>query len=200
MAGINIGNTPVNQLNALPLVTAQSVGDPGEIVVVGNTIIKYWSPVALFGSGIGNAGFAGNVADPFQPGARSGIVTNFIDVRGCNYFAFTMTLQHNNVAGDIGSPGWAIAIQHMGVGLNGIAVTPGGGINSDAAFPSPFNLSAGAKLVGAVNGSYRTGEGHFYAASAGHRMMGTLRLYIHQEGQVSDPVNQLWWLSMWGQG
>jgi hypothetical protein len=196
-----IGNTPINQLNALPLVSAQSVGDPGDVVVVGNTIRRYWSPAALLGSSLGNSGVAGNVADPFQPGTRSGFITLMLDVTGCNFFTIIMVMRAATAGNDLGNPGWSIAPQHVGIGLNGTSITPGGGAASNLAFPSPLTLSVGARLTAAAGANQdRTGEANWSGASAGARMQGSLRLYFWADPMAGTPVEQLWWPTMWGQG
>jgi len=201
MPGINIGNTPINQLNALPLVTAQSVGEPGEVVFLGNTVVRYWSPTALLGAALGGAGVAGNVADPFEPGARSGFVTNFIDVRCVNFFTCIMVMRAAVAGNDLGTPSWLVAAQHMGVGLNGVAVTPGGGIKSDLAFVPVGTVSVGARLANAVGANQdRTGELGWAGTSTASRMVGSVRLYFHVENMVGTPAEQLWWPTLWGQG
>lgn len=196
-----IGNTPINQLNALPLVTAQSVGTPGDVVILGNTIIRFWTPTDLLGAGPGGAGIAGNVADPFQPGARSGFVTNFIDVRGVNFFTCIMVMRAATAVNDLGTPNWLVAAQHAGIGLNGLAVTPGGGLNSDPAFAPVGTVSVGSRLATAAGANQdRTGELGWSNNSTGSRMVGSMRLYFHVENMPGTPTEQLWWPSLWAQG
>jgi hypothetical protein len=195
-----IGNTPINQLNALPLVSAASVGDPGDVVVVGNTIRRYWNTAALMG-GASAAGIAGNVADPFQPGTRSGWITPTLDVTGCNFFTVVMVMRAATAGNDLGSPGWSIAPQHVGIGLNGTSVTPGGGAASNTAFPSPLTLSVGSRLTASAGANQdRTGEANWSGFSAGARMQGTIRLYFWADPMLGTPAEQLWWAIMWGQG
>jgi hypothetical protein len=196
-----IGNTPINQLNALPLVSAQSVGDPGDVVVVGNTIRRYWSPVALLGASSGNAGVAGNVADPFQPGARSGFITLMLDITGCNFFTCIMVMRAATAGNDLGIPSWLVAAQHVGIGLNGLSVTPGGGANSDLAFVPVGTVSVGSRLATAAGANQdRTGELSWSNNSTGSRMVGSARLYFHVENMPGTPTEQLWWPTLWGQG
>ncbi len=201
MANINIGNTPINQLNALPLTSAQAVGTPGDVIILGNTIIRFWSPTDLLGSGPGNAGIAGNVADPFQPGARSGFVTSFLDVRGVNFFTVIMVMRAATAGNDLAAPSWLVAAQHTGIGLNGLVVTPGGGANSDLAFAPVGTVSVGSRLATAVGANQdRTGELSWSNNSTGARTMGSIRLYFHVENMTGTPTEQLWWPSMWAQG
>jgi hypothetical protein len=70
-----IGNTPQNQLAALPLIGAQQVTDPTDTVVVGGNVAKFWNETALNINNIqrNNDGTGG--ANLFGP---------FIDMRGMN--------------------------------------------------------------------------------------------------------------------
>jgi len=78
---VTIGATPVNQLNALPLVTANAIGNPGEVLILGGTLTKYWSPSAL-----GINGQLGNVLDPDDNTLVRILSLAYIDAGGCNTY------------------------------------------------------------------------------------------------------------------
>jgi hypothetical protein len=197
-----IGNTPQNQLDALPLVTAQSVGDPGEVVIVGNSIIRHWNPTQL-----GVVSISGNVGDPDKAGSL-GFVTSIIDVRGCNFFRLVMvrrtdSLAHDqttalNIAwqmkgtsdgpsqgvtprtGDGGRISWAtqIGVINVGVGPAGVAY--------------PFDSVCG---VGFSNGlTYGAG------AIPPHAIVGSGRLYFWSDAPGANAAFWNWWAELWGQG
>jgi hypothetical protein len=81
MPPTNISKIPQNQLDALPLTDAATAAAGGDIVVLGNTISRYWSPTV---TGINGTPFA-NDANGFPV-----IVSNFLDVRGCRTFTMLM--------------------------------------------------------------------------------------------------------------
>jgi hypothetical protein len=78
---------PVNQLEALPLLTVQQFLSPdgGDTVVYGTRVLKYWSPTAL---GI-TAGVPTLDADG-GPGNKYQITTPWLDVTPCMFFAFVI--------------------------------------------------------------------------------------------------------------
>ncbi len=76
---------PANQLNALPLQTPEAAADPGEVLTVGGTINKHWTPTVL---GISNAPYA-IAAAPNGYGSR-GFVSNTIDTTLVMFFTIMM--------------------------------------------------------------------------------------------------------------
>lgn len=81
MPPANIAKIPQNQLNALPLTDAATAAAGGDIVVLGNSISRYWSPVT---TGV-NASVFANDANGFPV-----MVSNFLDVRGCRSFVLLL--------------------------------------------------------------------------------------------------------------
>lgn len=81
--------TPVNQLNALPLVTQDNFSVQGDITIVGTTVVKKWLPAA---SGINGA--ASNTADP-HGGAFAFLMTNWLDLAGCHVVTLNLGVVQN---------------------------------------------------------------------------------------------------------
>lgn len=80
---MGIGKTPQNQLNALPLIDADTASSPGEIQLIGNTMTRYWNATAM---GCSSVTAINNPEDSTPPGART-ISSGWLDVRGCNNFS-----------------------------------------------------------------------------------------------------------------
>ena len=80
----NIGKTPQNQLDALPLLTPDTAAQGGDIFIVGQSVTRYFSPAAL---GIVEAT---RVADPDEAGSTL-ILSNQIDLRGMNSLQVVIT-------------------------------------------------------------------------------------------------------------
>lgn len=72
-----IGKTPNYQLWALPLQDAATAAAGGDIVILGNTITRYWSPTVL---GINAVSMVDDGTGHFY------LLTGFLDVRGCRSF------------------------------------------------------------------------------------------------------------------
>jgi hypothetical protein len=73
-----LGATPVNQLNALPLITATAAAADGDINIVGGAITRYWSAAIT--------GVNGATPSIDANGFRV-LPTNFLNVTGCARFA-----------------------------------------------------------------------------------------------------------------
>lgn len=87
------GKTPQNQLDALPLISAENVANPDVVEVVGNVMSKFWSPSTLGINGINR------INDPFTVG-NSLFLTPYLDARGVDTFVFLVTRTALNAAGD----------------------------------------------------------------------------------------------------
>lgn len=70
-----IGNTPQNQLDALPLIGASQVANPTDVVVVGGNVVRFWDEVATGINGVQRT----NAGD-----GTSNLFSNFLDLRGMN--------------------------------------------------------------------------------------------------------------------
>jgi hypothetical protein len=72
-----IGNMPQNQINALPLISADTAAAGGAISIVGGNFTRYWSPTVLGLVGV-------------QPAAAGGatfwMFSGFLDTRGVRAF------------------------------------------------------------------------------------------------------------------
>lgn len=69
---------PINQINALPLQTPEAAADPGETLIIGGKLLKYWSPSAL-----------GIIAAPYAvgpDGVNRGFTSQTLDTTGCLNF------------------------------------------------------------------------------------------------------------------
>lgn len=98
-----IGRTPQNQLDALPLISAEAVGDPGDVSIVGQNVIKKWTPVV-----VGINGTAGNVADPRTAG-RVYLLSNWLDFTGMKYFTLQLGVVVPNVGADV-AQNWTVRL------------------------------------------------------------------------------------------
>lgn len=74
-----LGALPQNQIEALPLQTAAEATAATSITIVGNKVVKYWSPAAC---GINGQFYPG---DP-DNGTQAALFSNWLDVRGCNEY------------------------------------------------------------------------------------------------------------------
>jgi hypothetical protein len=88
-----IGNTPQNQLDALPLIGASQVANPTDVVVIGGNVVKFWDENALGINGIQR----NNAGD-----GSSNLFTTFLDFRGMNSanFLIARTFTTSAVPGD----------------------------------------------------------------------------------------------------
>jgi hypothetical protein len=122
-----IGKTPVNQLNALPLVTADATANPGDVLVVGGTVTRFWSPT---NTGINGASFAG---DPDDTSALA-IFSNFFDVTGCNRFQMVLSriadTLANDTAADVAAVAITLLVQYRALGVNPRTGSPVGTTDS----------------------------------------------------------------------
>lgn len=82
------GAVPMNQIDALPLVTVQQFLSPdgADTIVYAGRVLKYWDAAAV---GIVNAKFSKDVAT--GSGEIYQITSNWLDVTPCQFFVFTLT-------------------------------------------------------------------------------------------------------------
>lgn len=71
---------PVYQLNALPILTVQQAANAGTLQVIGGSIFRVFTAADL-----GIAGINTSVVN-----TKTCLVTNWLDLRGCNKHAFTL--------------------------------------------------------------------------------------------------------------
>lgn len=76
----NIGKTPQNQLDALPLQDADTAAAGGVVQFVGTTLVRYFDAAAL---GI-------NASSVATVNTKVCIVTPYLDLRGCKQYNFTL--------------------------------------------------------------------------------------------------------------
>ena len=111
---------PQNQLDALPLVDADSVGDPGELQIIGNTMTRFWSGAA---SGINNIV---RIADPDEP-ATSMLLSNYLDVRGCSKIQLVVTRRVDTSGGGTDEDNITLSILVQYQNAAGVNQRTGGG-------------------------------------------------------------------------
>lgn len=96
---------PINQINALPLQTPEAAADPGDVLVLGGKILKYWSPAVL---GINNLPYA-IAAAPNGYGNR-GFMSNTIDTTGCTDFTL-LVLRNLPTVAEAAQRTWSLWFQ-----------------------------------------------------------------------------------------
>jgi hypothetical protein len=89
-----VQKVPQNQLSALPLQTADTASNPGDVYIIGNTMVRYWSKT---NTGINARALAD---DPMGTGVYTYMVTNWLDVRGCSAFQGVLTRAVDAVGND----------------------------------------------------------------------------------------------------
>jgi hypothetical protein len=195
-----LGATPQVQLDSLPLITAQQVGDPGEVVVIGNSIIKHWTPAQL-----GVVAVSGNTGDPDKAGAL-GFVTNIIDVRGCSFFRLVMVRRTDALIHDQ-TTNLNISWQMKGTS-NGTSqgVTPRTGDGGRISWPQVGVLSPG---VGPAAVGYpfdsvcSVGFSNALLYNAGvappHAIVGAGRFFFWNDAPGANAAFWNWWAELWGQ-
>jgi hypothetical protein len=200
MAGVKL---PQNQLDALPLISAADligqVVDPGQVSIVGGSVVRWWSPIAL---GLKDVNF---VDDPDHAGANTRLLTPFLDLSGMQQFILVVNRRCLAAGGDAGDTigvyiqsndgqtcGGAVGENPTGVGAGfGSSFTDGvcafqfvvrGG-------PYPQNTLVTAK-TGWVNGI--AGLGPTFPQMAG-------RARVWLQGPAVPNANQLYTISLWAQ-
>jgi hypothetical protein len=102
---------PASQLNALPLMTAQSAASGGTVALgMGGGITRFWDSTAL---GITAANFAGDAFGCIV------LLSNFISVYGCR--SFSLLLTRTNAGVGIALSGISVRVQYR---LNTADVPP----------------------------------------------------------------------------
>lgn len=81
---MGVGLIPVNQLDALPLISAAQAAQAGTLQIVGGRAARYFGPADL---GINASGVS---TLPVGAGFYYYLVTPFLDLRGCSTFAFLL--------------------------------------------------------------------------------------------------------------
>ncbi len=196
-----LGATPINQLDALPLVTAQAVGEPGEVVVIGNVIVKHWTPVQL-----GVVAVSGNTGDPDKAGSL-GFVTTFLDVRGCNYFRLVMVRRTDSLAHDQ-TTSLNISWQQKGTSDTGAqAIIPRTGDGGRISWPQVGVINVGVGPAGiaypfdSVCGvGFSNGLANGVGVLPPHAFVGSGRLFFWNDAPGANAASWNWWAELWGQG
>jgi len=97
------GKTPQNQLDALPLTDAATAAQGGDIVILGNSISRYWSPTVLAVNGIGFT---------TDPNGFFYLPTAFLDVRGCRSFAMLLRRINTTALPQLALPSMTVYMQY----------------------------------------------------------------------------------------
>lgn len=84
--------TPQNQLDALPLLSVESVGAPGDVNVIGGVLTRYYDATAV--------GFPAEFVN--QGAGGSALISNPLDLRGCVQLVLVLTLEVTGAPGDAG--------------------------------------------------------------------------------------------------
>lgn len=88
---VALGNAPLNQLNALPLISADAAASGGVATVVFGQLTRFWDATLLGASGLSIA----------YGGTFRGFYMNPLDVRGCRRFALIVTHDVTALPGDV---------------------------------------------------------------------------------------------------
>jgi hypothetical protein len=97
-----LGAVPINQLNSLPLLSADQLAYGGVVSVIGGAINRYFDPTAT-----GIAGAPGNMStvDPDVSGTLGvgaySVISNLLDVRGCSRFTALAAVKMPGVGEDV---------------------------------------------------------------------------------------------------
>jgi len=186
---------PQNQLNALPLLTEAAIGSPGQITFFGSAIVRYWSPSAL---GVQNAARLLGTSGGY-------LVSNYIDVRGCQHYAITIERTVHNAGEDADIAGPNLYVQYeasngtdqppdkalhgllTGVGIGSGGLTPWPGTPFGGAYPQTQIAAAcwsNANTPAAVGSGFAT-------------LVGKVRLFFFFS--TAPPAAITWSVAMWGQ-
>jgi|SRR6516162_2537064 hypothetical protein len=103
-----IGKTPVNQLNALPLQDADTAAAGGIIQVIAGQLYRFFDANTLGINGIPMASFGG--------GVQIGLVTPYLDLRGCSKYALALRCVNNTAAHGILAAIFVLMQYRMGPG------------------------------------------------------------------------------------
>jgi len=148
------GAVPINQINALPLLSTSDLAFGGTVSVIGGSINRYFSPVQT-----GINGAAGNLntadADPSGAGAGFSVVSNLLDVRGCTRFTALAAIKMAAVGEDIA---FFLRLRIASPAATDLtaAATPRYGTFGTAAWPLVAEYTIGIASPGAYP-SYKTG-------------------------------------------
>jgi hypothetical protein len=140
MAG---GQTPMNQLDALPIITAAQwvsvvVSAPTQQGMIGGKLLKYWNAAAL-----GVNGAAGDVHDS-RTGAVHQLLTNYIDLTGLD--SILLVLNARCTAGGVDNDQvWHVYALPYGE-------TSLGAVNHQPFPPGPDNRNMTGVYAGGVGG------------------------------------------------
>lgn len=141
-----VANVPMNQINALPILSVEAASTPPSTVVVTGTgkIIRTWLPAT---SGIN--GQSSNVADPRTPAAGAFLITNWLDFTGMASVVLMLGTRVMALGGD-SVVDWGVRLIPMvTAGASGVVdptpVLPG---------PSTLNLTAGWGNVGGAGAAF----------------------------------------------
>jgi hypothetical protein len=148
------GAVPINQINALPLLSTSDLAFGGTVSVIGGSINRYFSPVQT-----GINGQAGNLntadADPSGSGAGFSVVSNLLDVRGCTRFTGLVAIKMAGAGEDIA---YALNLRVASPAASdlGTGVTPRYGTFGVGAWPLIAVFGVGVASPGAYP-AYKSG-------------------------------------------
>lgn len=121
---------PINQQDALPLLTTDAASLPGDIQLVGNSLTRYWSPSVL--------GMGSNFVAIPNGGASFWMRSNVLDVRGCCSFALLIKRSYV-VGGDVQKTVQAYVLYQFSDGTD-----------EDLVVPNNYHRAAGNDIVWGV--------------------------------------------------
>lgn len=132
-----IGRTPVNQLDSLPLVDADSAAAGGEIQIINGVVVRYFSPAVL--------GIAGATVQSIAIGAGFFfyIAGNYLDLRGCT--KFQLLVRRNVILTTGAMTAMQVGFQtRMGVSDNPLPtwILPGLSVNQTLSGSSSVNVTS----------------------------------------------------------
>ena len=196
MAAI-LGNTPKNQIDALPIMTVVAAAAADDITIVGGTIAKFWSPTTL--------GMAGIVPTTDAAG-HVFLVTPFLDMTGCTNGALLLTRTDtaNSLAGAIYNPLVLCQYRITHVGAMPTSFASGGSINLPQAginliAPNPIAFVATIAAPTTQRGLATWGPSAIVASAnqVGMTIGADVRIFVSFSTNA-QPVTQTFSVSIWG--
>jgi hypothetical protein len=192
---------PQNQLDALPLPT-DTTSNGGEVYNVGNTMVRYWSPSD---TGIGGVALTVDPGDAIS--AKTYLLTNWLDVRGCSAFQGVLTRKVQESvpgAGDAAAQDSVTPFVMNSQYKSGTGVQPPTGVlGITLAGASPLStITPVAKPAAlAYPWTYVTSRGLQFAAVNPSLLIGVLgfnvRLWFSRNAPTVYP-GELYTLELWG--
>lgn len=195
---VNLGKTPQNQLDALPLLSADAVSDPGDTVVIGGQLIRHWIPSRVGINGLNRVLYVNIAVKAFVgPGLP-------LDFSGMNSFTFALGKTVTAVAGDTNAQAQLYATQ-IGLGQSPMPFdTPDG----TQGFSRMGSMRVDFGLMGVRGGGYPFTQYAYRGASNSSMQFGGTTstlvgpgwyFWLDFSGQIAGWADEFWSLEIWAQ-